>query len=65
MLENLGKIKNPFVRSLTVAATTFSVATLTAAVLIGVTNPKAKSDYRFGVYSSLLGTGVGAVLVLI
>jgi uncharacterized protein len=65
MLESLGRINNPLVRSLTAAATTFSVATLTAAVVIGVTNPKGKSDYRFGIYSSLLGAGCGAVLGLV
>jgi uncharacterized protein len=65
VLESLGKIKNPFVRSLTAAATTFSVATLAAALVIGVTNPKGKSDYRLGTYSSLLGAGCGAVLGLL
>jgi hypothetical protein len=54
VLESLGKIKNPFVRSLTAAATTFSVATLAAALVIGVTNPKGKSAYQLGTYSSFI-----------
>ncbi|NJM21225.1 MAG: 2Fe-2S iron-sulfur cluster binding domain-containing protein [Richelia sp. RM2_1_2] len=62
MLESLGKIKNPLVRSLAAAATIFSITTLTAALVIGVTNSKDKSAYRVGVYFSLLGTGCGAIL---
>ena len=65
MLESLGRIKNPLVRSLTAATTTFSVATLTAALVIGLTNPKGKSDYRVETYFSLLGAGCGAVLGLV
>jgi uncharacterized protein len=65
VLESLGRIKNPLVRSLTAAATTFSVVTLTAALVIGVTNLKGKSNYRFGTYSSLLGAGFGAVFGLV
>ncbi len=65
MLESLGKIKNPLVRSLAAAATVFSITTLTAALVIGVTNPKDKSAYRIGIYSSLLGTGCGAIFGLI
>jgi hypothetical protein len=38
VLESLGRIQNPLVRSLTAAATTFSVATLAVALEIGVTN---------------------------
>ncbi|MEB3180150.1 MAG: 2Fe-2S iron-sulfur cluster-binding protein [Nostocaceae cyanobacterium] len=65
MLESLVRIKNPLVRSLTAAATTFSVATLTAALVIGLTNAKDKSVYRFGTYSSLLGAGCGAIFGLV
>lgn len=65
VLESLGRIKNPLIRCLTAATTAFSVATLTAALVIGVTNPKGKSDYRLGTYSSLLGAGCGAVLGLL
>ncbi|MEH2023809.1 hypothetical protein [Nostoc sp.] len=53
MLESLGRIKNPLVRSIAAAATVGSVITLSAAVVIGVTNAKDKSAYQFGVYSSL------------
>lgn len=65
MLENIGRIQNPLTRSLAAAATTFSVATLTAALVIGVTNPKDKSAYQLGTYSSLLGAGFGAVFGLL
>jgi uncharacterized protein len=65
MLESLGRIQNPLVRSLTAAATIFSITTLTAALVIGVTNPKGKSDYRLGTYSSLLGASCGAIFGLI
>jgi uncharacterized protein len=65
MLESLGRIQNPLVRSLTAAATIFSITTLTAALVIGVTSPKGKSDYRLGTYSSLLGAGCGAIFGLI
>lgn len=65
MLESLGRIKNPLVRSLTAAATACSIVTLTAAVVIGVTNAKDKSAYQLGVYSSLLGAGCGAIFGLV
>ncbi|MFH7026769.1 MAG: 2Fe-2S iron-sulfur cluster-binding protein [Heteroscytonema crispum UTEX LB 1556] len=65
MLESLRRIKNPLARSLTAAATVCSVATLTAALVIGVTNTKDKSAYRVGTYSSLLGAGCGAVFGLV
>jgi uncharacterized protein len=65
MLESLGRIKNPLVRSIAAAATVGSVITLSAAVVIGVTNAKAKSAYQFGVYSSLFGTVSGAVFGLV
>ncbi|MEH1868861.1 MAG: 2Fe-2S iron-sulfur cluster-binding protein [Nostoc sp.] len=65
MLESLGRIKNPLVRSIAAAATVGSVITLSAAVVIGVTNAKAKSAYQFGVYSSLFGTASGAIFGLV
>jgi uncharacterized protein len=64
VLESLGRIQNPWVRSLTAAATAFSVVTLTSAIAIG-TNPKDKSAYRWGVYAALLAMGGGAVLGLV
>lgn len=60
MLESLGRIKIPFVRSVTAAATVCSVVTLTIAVAIGVAKAKDESAYRFGVYASLLGAACGA-----
>ncbi|MEH1837424.1 MAG: 2Fe-2S iron-sulfur cluster-binding protein [Nostoc sp.] len=65
MLESLGIIKNPLVRSMAAAVTVGSVITLSAAVIIGVTNAKAKSAYQFGVYSSLFGIASGAVFGLV
>lgn len=65
MLESLGRINNPLVRSIAAAATVGSVITLSAAVVIGVTNAKAKSAYQFGVYSSLFGTASGAIFGLV
>lgn len=65
MLESLGRIKNPLVRSVVAAATVGSVVTLSAAVVIGVTNAKDKSAYQFGVYSSLLGAATSAVCGLV
>lgn len=65
MLESLGKIKNPLVRTAAAAATAGAVITFAAAVAIGATNTKNKSAYRFGVYSSLIGTGCGAIFGLI
>lgn len=65
MLESLGRIKNPFLRSLTAATTVGSVVTLTAAIAIGVAKIKDNSAYRFGVYSSLIGLSCGAVFGLV
>lgn len=65
MLESLGKIKNPFVRSVAAAVTACSVVTLTAAVALGVTKAKDESAYRLAVYSSLIGAGCGAVFGLV
>lgn len=65
MLESLGRIKNPLVRSVAVAATVCSLVTLSTAVIIGVTNAKDKSAYQLGVYSSLFGTVGGAVFGLV
>lgn len=65
MLESLGRIKNPLVRSIAAAATVGSVITLSAAVVIGVTNAKDKSAYQFGVFSSLFGTASGTIFGLV
>ena len=65
MLESLGRIKSPFVRSLTAAATACSVVTLTTAVALGVAKTKDESAFRLGVYSSLIGAGCGAVFGLV
>ncbi|MBU7584214.1 MAG: 2Fe-2S iron-sulfur cluster binding domain-containing protein [Nostoc sp. TH1S01] len=65
MLESLGRINHPFVRSLAAAATVGSVVTLSTAIIIGFANPKDKSANQFGVYSSLFGAAAGAVLGLV
>ena len=64
MLESLGRIQNPWIRSLTAAMTACSVVTLTSAIAIGTINPKDESSYSWGVYASLLATGSGALLGL-
>ncbi|HBB31205.1 MAG TPA: oxidoreductase [Cyanobacteria bacterium UBA9273] len=65
MVESLGKIKNPFVRSVTAAVTACSVVTLTVAVALGVTKAKDESAYRLGVYSSIIAGACGAVFGLV
>jgi ferredoxin-NADP reductase len=62
MLENLGRIKNPLIRSITAAVTVCSVVTLSYAILIGITKEKEKSTYQLGVYYSLFAGVAGAVL---
>jgi ferredoxin-NADP reductase len=64
VLESLGRIQNPWMRSLTAATTACSVVTLASAIAIGTINPKDKSAYQWGVYATLLATGGGAVLGL-
>ncbi|WP_404788086.1 2Fe-2S iron-sulfur cluster-binding protein [Altericista sp. CCNU0014] len=64
MLESLGRIQNPLVRGLTAAATVGSIVTFASAIAIGVTNPKDKAAYQWGVYAALLATGGGAALGL-
>ncbi|WP_413200262.1 2Fe-2S iron-sulfur cluster-binding protein [Nostoc piscinale] len=65
MLESLGRINHPFVRSVAAAATVGSVVTLSTAIIIGFANPKDKSAHQFGVYSSLFGAAAGAVFGLV
>uniref|UniRef100_B8HK01 nitric oxide dioxygenase n=1 Tax=Cyanothece sp. (strain PCC 7425 / ATCC 29141) TaxID=395961 RepID=B8HK01_CYAP4 len=65
MLESLGKIQNPWVRSLTAAVTLGSAVTLGAAIAIGVSHPPNRIAYKNGVYALLLGTGGGAILGLL
>jgi ferredoxin-NADP reductase len=61
MFESLGRIHNPFARSLTAAFTTLSVITLTSEIAIGVTKSKDESAYKTALYSSLIGAGCGAL----
>jgi uncharacterized protein len=63
MFESLGRIQNPFVRSLTAALTTLSVITIVSSFAIGATKPKDDA-YKVALYSALLGTGCGALLGL-
>lgn len=64
MFESLGRIHNPFARSLTAAFTTLSVITLASAIAMGVTKSKDESAYRTALYSSLIGAGCGAAFGL-
>ncbi len=65
MLENIRRIQNPILRSAATASITFSVVTIVSSVAIGLINPKEKSAAQVGVYSSLLGTGCGAIFGLL
>jgi uncharacterized protein len=65
VLQSLGRIQNPWIRSLTTAVTACSVVTLASAIAIGIINPKDKSAYPWGVYAALLATGGGALLGLV
>ena len=64
MFESLGRIQNPFARSLTAAFTTLSVIILASAIAIGATKSKDESAYRAALYSALIGAGCGAVFGL-
>lgn len=65
MLESLGRIQNPLVRSLTAAVTVGSAVTMAAAIALGVTQAKENAAYRAALYTALAGTGCGAVLGLL
>lgn len=65
MLESLGKIQNPLVRSLTAAATVGSVITFASAIAIGTTHSTDDSAHKAGLYSALLGTSCGALFGLV
>jgi uncharacterized protein len=65
MLENIRQIKNPILRSAATASIAFSVVTIVSGVAVGLINPKDKFASRIGVYSSLLGTGCGAIFGLV
>lgn len=65
MLEGLGRIQNPLVRSLTAAVTVGSAVTMAAAIGLGITNAKDNTAYRAALYSALAGTGGGAILGLV
>ena len=65
MLDSLGKIQNPLIRSIAAATTTFSAVIITSAVLIGFTKPRDESIHRLSVYGSLLAAGCGAIVGLV
>lgn len=65
MFESLRRIENPFVRSVTAAATFGSALALASSLVIGATNAKTSSAYRAAVYSTLAGTGCAALLGLV
>ncbi|MDX2239467.1 MAG: 2Fe-2S iron-sulfur cluster-binding protein [Leptolyngbyaceae cyanobacterium bins.302] len=64
MLESLGNIQNPILKSLTAAATIGSVMVLATSIALGVKNPKDDSAYQTALSASLLGAGCGAVFGL-
>ena len=61
MFSSLDRIDNPFLRSITVASTSFAMATMISAVAIGLSKPETKSLHKLGVAASLLATAGGAV----
>jgi uncharacterized protein len=65
MLENIRQIHNPIIRTFTTASIAFSAVTILSGMLLGFTHPKDKSASQIGVYSSLLGTGCGAIFGLL
>jgi len=65
MLESLGRIRNPLVRSLTAAVTVGSAITMAAAIGLGITNAKENAVYRSALYTALAGTGCGAIFGLL
>jgi ferredoxin-NADP reductase len=63
MLEELQKIKNSIIRSITGASAVFSIVTIVFALVIGISSLKeSKENYKLGVYGSLIGAIAGAVL---
>lgn len=69
MLNSLGKIKNPLVRSITAASTALAMTTLVAVMAIHfTTNPKNKAEskaaHQKGIYATLLAFVAGAGLGL-
>ncbi|HEY9598444.1 MAG TPA: 2Fe-2S iron-sulfur cluster-binding protein [Cyanophyceae cyanobacterium] len=65
MIESLERIKNPLLRSAVAASLAFTAVTIVSGAAIGVISSKEKSAHRFSVYSSLIGTGCGALFGLI
>lgn len=70
MLNSLGKIKNPLVRSVTAASTALAITTLIAVLAVHfTTNPKNKAEskaaHQKGVYATLLAFIAGAGLGLV
>jgi uncharacterized protein len=63
MLASLRQIENPMVRGATGASAAFAIATIISGAVVGLVNVQDKA--RLGVYSSLLGTGCGALVGLV
>ncbi len=64
MLASLRKIENPIARSLTAAATAFSIATVVSGLAISAIAPKDKSAYQTGIYAALIALGGGGAVGL-
>jgi hypothetical protein len=64
MLTSLAHIQNPWLRSLTAAATTFSAVTMASAITIAA-QPNLKSAHEWGVKAALLAAGGGAALGMV
>jgi uncharacterized protein len=64
MLTSLANIQDPWLRSLTAAATTFSAVTMASAITIAA-QPNLKSAHEWGVKAALFAAGGGAALGLV
>ncbi len=65
MIEPIGRIKNTPLRTFASASIGFTIATIISGLIIAVVNPKEKSAFKYGIYSSLFGTAAGGLLGLV
>jgi uncharacterized protein len=65
MPKNIGGTKNPLFRSIEGAGIAFTAVTIVSGAAIALTNSQQQSVYKIGVYTSLIGTGCGALVGLV
>jgi uncharacterized protein len=64
MLESLGRIQNPWLRSLTAAFTMLATITIASSIVIGTTKSKSPSAHKVALYTSLISASCGALFGL-